>query len=403
MTYGLIDIVKEVSGLRGPARGLRRSEFWAVKDVSFELCPGETIAVIGRNGSGKSTLLKLIAGVLKPDQGCITHGGRLSVLVSLGAGFNPLLTGRENVVTNLALLGLSRREIRERVDEVIRFAEIGEAIDAPLQAYSSGMAARLGFACAVHTSPDILLIDEILSVGDARFRSKCYRKLHDLRRAGVATVLVTHNTNAVLTMADRAIYLDRGRMIADGDPATVLARYEEDLIACREEESRADSPRTSSGMSGGVLTIEGIELLDRWARPVDAAVCGEPATLAVRYRALRRANGVGLGVIVRELTEDSDVVLNLHSERDGRLFEIETGCGRIEVRFPALGLRPRVYSARVYLSAPGLYVYDLVDSYRFRVVARETMSQNLYFQPREWHASPLSDVEWPDGSVGGRV
>jgi lipopolysaccharide transport system ATP-binding protein len=401
MAYGFLDMVREIASARRHTAELRPSEFWAVDNVSFDLWRGESLGLVGRNGSGKSTLLRLISGIFKPDKGSVRYEGKIAALIALGAGFNPVLTGRENVITNLAILGLSRREIQERVEEVLDFADIGDAIDAPLQTYSSGMSARLGFACAIHTRPDILLIDEVLSVGDAKFRGKCYRKLHELRRSGVATILVTHNVNAVLSMTDRAIYLSKGRMVMNGAPAAVMSRYEEDLVAIVDAQPAAvNGPADPQPHDRVGLTIDSVRFVDDRGHARDPVVAGRPAQMSVRYRATRDIPEVGLGVIVRELVDESEVVLNLHSERDGKVFAVGPGQGTIDVSFPALGLRPGLYTAKVYLSAPGMYQYDMVESYRFRVVAKENMSQCLYYQPREWRMHVLDAAVAADARVG---
>ncbi|NEP28570.1 ABC transporter ATP-binding protein, partial [Moorena sp. SIO3I6] len=166
LLYGVHDIGTELLGLRQKDDKLRKKEFWALKDVSIQLRRGEAIGLVGKNGSGKSTLLRIISGLIKPDVGSVEVKGRLAPLIALGAGFNPILTGRENIYANMSILGLSKKEIDQRFDQVLEFAEIGDAIDSPVQTYSSGMAARLGFASAIHTEPDILLIDEVLAVGD---------------------------------------------------------------------------------------------------------------------------------------------------------------------------------------------------------------------------------------------
>ena len=398
--YGLADICREVCGMRREARQLRRSEFWALRGIDFDLHRGECLGLVGRNGSGKSTLLRLITGIIKPDTGTIAYRGRLAALISLGAGFNPVLTGRENVITNLAILGLSRAEIRDRFDAVLEFAEIGDAIDAPLQTYSSGMAARLGFACAIHTNADILLIDEVLSVGDAKFRGKCYRKLHDLRRSGLATILVTHNVNAILSMADRVIYVAKGRKVMEGYPAAVMARYEEDLLG--DGDLKPGSSESVEGRPNGLgVGIESVGFFGDAGSPVDPVVSGRSARMSVRYQAAKEITNVGLGILVRELAAEGDVVLNLHSERDGRLFTLAPGRGAIDLVFPQVGLKPGVYTAKVYLSAPGLYVYDQIDSYRFRVVAERSMSQCLFFQPREWRLRTEEGHDTPAATSAG--
>ena len=224
--YGVKDLASELLLQRQSRSVLRRDEFWSLHNVSFELHRGETLGLVGHNGAGKSTLLKLIHGLLKPDAGRIWIQGRVGALIELGMGFNPILTGRENIYVNAAILGLTRREVTQRLDLIINFADIGEAIDAPLQSYSSGMKVRLGFAIASLLDPDILLIDEILSVGDSSFRERCYDRLMDYKKQGGAIIFVSHNAPAVEAVSDRVIWLDHGKVAAIGDPADVLERYE---------------------------------------------------------------------------------------------------------------------------------------------------------------------------------
>ncbi len=211
--YGIQDITSELLGVREKSDKLRKKEFWALKDVSFQLRRGEALGLVGKNGSGKSTLLRIIAGLIRPDTGSVEIQGRIAPLIALGAGFNPILTGRENIYANMAILGLSKREIDRRFDAVVEFAEIEDAIDAPVQTYSSGMRSRLGFASAIHTEPDILLIDEVLAVGDSRFRGKCFRRLHELREQGTSFILVSHNLHSILSVCSSAVYLKTGEFI----------------------------------------------------------------------------------------------------------------------------------------------------------------------------------------------
>jgi len=198
----------------------------ALDGVSFEVRRGEAFGIVGRNGSGKSTALALMAGVLGPSSGEVRVSGRLAPLLELGAGFHPELSGRENVGLNAAILGLRRREIRARFDAIVDFAGVRDFIDEPLRTYSSGMQMRLGFAVAVHTDPEVLLIDEVLAVGDVEFQRKCLDKMAEFRKAGVTIVLVTHDFSTVLSMCDRAILLERGRVAAAGAPAEVAPEYQ---------------------------------------------------------------------------------------------------------------------------------------------------------------------------------
>src|SRR5579862_6658752 len=199
--------------------------FTALHDVSLTVPRGRTLGVIGRNGSGKSTLLKLVAGITKPSSGTVRVNGRVSALIELGAGFHPEISGRENVFINGIMLGLSRREIANRFDEIVRFAELEDFIDAPVKTYSSGMYMRLGFAVAINVDPDVLLVDEVLAVGDEAFTHKCLDKFAEFRRRGRTVLLVTHSLQLVETLCDDALWLDGGRVQSHGDPKRVIGAY----------------------------------------------------------------------------------------------------------------------------------------------------------------------------------
>ncbi len=204
-------------------RRLERLE--VLRGVSFELRRGESLALVGRNGAGKSTLLSLIARVYKPTSGSIEIRGRVAPLLELGAGFHPDLSGRENVFFNGVILGLTRKEILARTDSIIAFAELESHIDAPVRSYSSGMLARLGFAVAVHVDADILIVDEVLAVGDFEFEQKCYRKIDEFRKAGGSILFVSHGWESVRRVADRCIWLENGLIAQEGDPDDVLSAY----------------------------------------------------------------------------------------------------------------------------------------------------------------------------------
>jgi ABC-type polysaccharide/polyol phosphate transport system ATPase subunit len=204
-------------------------EFEALRGVSFQVSDGEVLGIIGRNGSGKSTLLKLIAGVYKPSAGRVEVHGSVAALIELGAGFHSDLTGRENILLNGLLLGLTRKQVLEREEKIIEFADIGAFIDSPVKQYSSGMFMRLAFAIAVEVDPDVLLVDEILSVGDAEFQEKCDQRMEEFRQAGKTIVLVSHDLQAVSRLCTRVILLDHGGIVTDGEPAIVLERYRDSV------------------------------------------------------------------------------------------------------------------------------------------------------------------------------
>ncbi len=254
---------------------------WALDDVSFDIKAGETVGVIGPNGSGKSSCLSLIAGTTAPTTGAITAHGRVSSLLELGAGFHSELTGRENIFLNGAILGIPRKTIRERFDRIVEFSGVRDFLDMPVKFYSSGMYVRLGFAVAVETDPDILLVDEVLAVGDIAFQAKCFSRIRDFQRAGKTLVIVSHGLQTVEEFCDRVFLLHRGKMVAQGDPSDVIFTY----------------LRSYMGEGGGVRTQEygnrDVEIED--ARFVDAEghetgtfETGRPMIVEVRYNARRR-------------------------------------------------------------------------------------------------------------------
>jgi lipopolysaccharide transport system ATP-binding protein len=221
--------------------------FRALQDVSFTVRAGEVVGILGRNGSGKSTLLQIICGTLQPSTGSVQTTGRVAALLELGAGFNPEFTGIENIHFNAGILGLSRAEIRNRLDEILAFADIGEHVHQPVKTYSSGMYVRLAFAVAACVEPDVLIIDEALAVGDVQFQAKCFRRFEDLVRAGKTILFVTHSTEQVVRHCSRALLLENGRLIDDGEPRQIANRYLDLLLGAREPGSAPAGPAWSQG------------------------------------------------------------------------------------------------------------------------------------------------------------
>jgi len=224
MYYGAIDIGRNIFGLSSRSEKLRKDEFWALNDISFELKRGETLGIVGPNGSGKTTLLKLLNGIFWPDKGKVTVKGRIGALIELGTGFHPLLTGRDNVYINAAILGMTRKEVDEKFDEIIKFADIGDFIDTPVKFYSSGMFVRLGFAVAVHCDPNILLVDEVLAVGDIEFQNKCLSKISEIQE-NATIIIISHNMNTIKLICDRCLFLYKGNQIDLGNVSDTLNAY----------------------------------------------------------------------------------------------------------------------------------------------------------------------------------
>jgi ABC-type polysaccharide/polyol phosphate transport system ATPase subunit len=255
-------------------------EFWALTDVSFEVTEGSTTGLIGANGSGKSTMLKCLARILRPDKGSVSVTGKMSALLELGAGFHPELTGRENVFLNGAILGLKQKELQERFDDIVDFAGIGQFIDEPVKNYSSGMYVRLGFSVAINVEPDILLVDEVLAVGDEEFQRKCLERFKYLKDNGKTVIIVSHSMSSVVNMCDHAIWFKQGKKMADGDPREVVEAYTGSIVAHeRPASEEADGNRWGSGE----VRLDKVELLDGSGKAVTKVACGDPLTLRLWY------------------------------------------------------------------------------------------------------------------------
>jgi lipopolysaccharide transport system ATP-binding protein len=280
MWYGLADIAREVFG-RGAGDGarLRRAEFWALRDVSFEVEQGESLAVIGANGAGKSTLLKVLYGLIKPDAGSVRLAGRVGALIELGTGFNPVLSGRENVYVNAALLGFSRREVDGLMDEIADFAGLREFIDTPVQYYSTGMQARLSYAVAARLNPDVLLVDEVLAVGDIAYQHKCFAHMRKYLDTGGSLVFVSHNTYQIQAICRRGIVLEQGRLTFSGTAVEALNFYFE--MRHRNGRPATGAPPDKALDAERPIFIEGITAE---AAQGGAIQTGEDLRLTLKYR-----------------------------------------------------------------------------------------------------------------------
>jgi lipopolysaccharide transport system ATP-binding protein len=278
-------------------------KFTALQDISFEITKGESVGIIGCNGSGKSTLLQLICGILKPTSGSVEVAGQISALLELGAGFNPEFTGRENVYFQGAVMGLMKEEMDDRFDDIASFADIGEFIDQPVRTYSSGMFVRLAFAVAISFKPEILVIDEALSVGDAIFQHKSKKRIQQLRDSGTSLFLVSHDRNAITAMCDRCILLDKGQLQMDAAPMEVMDYYYA-IMAARSGEtalqtlSRSGQAQMISG--SGEAVVERIALVDEAGREVQAVVPGQEVTLEFRIRTHQAIPRLVLGFTIRD-------------------------------------------------------------------------------------------------------
>ena len=328
----------KASLMRG--RRAKYDEFWALRDVDFTIPQGSTFGLIGENGSGKSTLLKCLARILVPDEGSIRVGGSVAALLELGSGFHPELTGRENVYLNGSILGLGKREIDRKFDGIVDFAGIEQFIDQPVKNYSSGMYVRLGFSVAINVDPDILLVDEVLAVGDAAFQAKCMEKFAEFRAAGKTVVIVSHAMGTMRTMCDHAAWLDHGRLVESG-PATSLVDQYVDATHV-ERPTQGEQPEHEAGRHGtGEVTVERVEVLDAHGTPVTTVRTGDEMRVRVHYDAHERVDKPVFGLAIETL---EGVYVWAYHTRDGGLeIDAVSGKGVVDCVVPSVPLQPGTF------------------------------------------------------------
>ena len=340
--YGLHDLGEILLLSRGDHRlRLRRGEFYAVHNATFQIRRGECVSLLGPNGAGKSTMLKMLNGLIRPDGGSIHIWGRVGALIELGAGFNPLLSGRENVYINGAVLGLNKREIDRRFDDIVDFSDLSHVIDTPVQTYSSGMRVRLGFSIAANLRPQLMLIDEVLAVGDVGFRLKCLDQLQKLSREGVSIIIVTHAVNMLTRLSDRAIVFGRGRIEFDGDLARGISTYER-LLDIRQENRDQELPQGS-----GEARIGECEVRDAQGNPRTEFRSGESLRLRIPLESDRPIRG---GRVIVSLNSPSVGVIASLTTSDARIpLEIGPAGSTIELQLPELPLTVGSYNVTISL------------------------------------------------------
>jgi ABC-type polysaccharide/polyol phosphate transport system ATPase subunit len=352
-------------------------DFWALQDVSFTVGRGESFGIVGVNGSGKSTLLQILAGILQPTRGTIKTVGRISALLELGSGFNHEFTGRENVYMNASILGMSRREISERMSEIEDFAEIGSFLDQPVKTYSTGMAMRLAFAVAIHVDPDILIIDEAIAVGDVYFRQRCLRKIHQIRDSGKTVLFVSHSPTDIKAFCDRCLWLDRGRIAGLGDVDAVLARFL--AFTAMKGAAGATAPVTgaTSLLPGMALvkpigehgyrygsqkgSVIGAAVLNQRHGEVTAAHPGTPLTIRVSAVAHQTIARPVVGFLVRN--SRGEVIFGTNTARDGVALEALPSGDQIacDFTFSVPELYPGSYRISVALSEGTVEDFNVCD------------------------------------------
>ncbi|MFT3729335.1 MAG: ABC transporter ATP-binding protein [Terricaulis sp.] len=315
-----------------------REEFWALRDASFDIKKGENVGIIGLNGAGKSTLLKLLSRIATPTTGEITIRGRLGALLEVGTGFHQELTGRENTYLYGSILGMTRAEVNEKFDAIVEFSEIGEFIDTPVKRYSSGMYVRLAFAVAAHLDPEILLLDEVLAVGDFAFQRKCMNFARQLEQKGSTILFVSHNMFSIKTMCERVIYLKKGQVVFDGPTDEGLKLYESDS-------KLQSSPWFGDASKNPPIVITDVEMLNDMGRAAGVMDHGKPMTVRVRYKAYKRIEQPDFRIGVTRVDEVHCCTFS--TAADGIDIPFVEGEGTIEMRTPALNLVADLYNTSI--------------------------------------------------------
>ncbi|MCH8852938.1 MAG: ABC transporter ATP-binding protein, partial [Planctomycetes bacterium] len=320
--------------LRRRRAELSERQFWALSEVSFEVQRGEVLGIIGPNGAGKSTVLKLLAGILRADRGEVLVNGRLAALIEVGAGFHGDLTGRENVFLNGAILGMGRAEIRRKLDQIVEFAGIARFLDTPVKRYSSGMYARLGFSIAAHVDPEVLLVDEVLSVGDAVFRLRCDQRMRQLVQDGTTLVFVTHNLQQMQSICPRAIVLDHGRGVFDGSAREAVGYYmtamSDAYVARATDVSPDGDDRTE------MVKLLGLRFLNEHGEDVAWLTCRQAIRTEVRFELPSPVGRLAVELNLRATTSEN--LLSINSGRDDRFFNAPAGVNVVTLTIPALPL-----------------------------------------------------------------
>ena len=355
LSQGTKQVVRRL--LRRDSDGTSRSEeFWALRDVSFEVQPGERLGVIGRNGAGKTTLLKVLSRITEPTRGRVRLRGRVSSLLEVGTGFHPELTGRENIYLNGAILGMTREEIRRKYDEIVAFAEVERFLDTPVKRYSSGMYVRLAFSVAAHLEPEILLVDEVLTVGDAAFQKKCLGKMGEVARGGRTILFVSHNMAAIESLCNRCIRLDGSKLVDEGTPEDVTSQY---LAAIQDIKSVGTPADRNDRVGSGEGRFLDVRLLDSVGREVNQIRMGTGLTMTAHYDVRSPISNPVFGFLIAD--ERGRIVLRAYSHEsyDGDLTKLSHG-GSVSVRIEALPLMYGNYHVHLWLSQ-NRYPIDYVE------------------------------------------
>lgn len=361
--HALAAPARALSGRKGREARPKTEEFWALRDVSFEIAEGEAVGIVGRNGAGKSTLLKVISRISPPTRGRVTVRGRVGTLLEVGTGFHPELSGRENVFLNGAVLGMKRREILRKYDDIVEFAGVERFLETPVKRYSSGMYVRLAFAVAAHLEPEILLVDEVLAVGDVDFQRKCLGKMQDAAGHGRTVIFVSHNMGAIQRLCSRALLIDSGRLALDGPPAEVVAAYL-DRATSEQSGGRTRVPADIPRIGTGEARLQELSLTDLSGQPLGGLHLGQPFRVTVVFEVFERIDDAVVEIGVSPFGGDRMATIQ-SVDRERPLLTFEPGTRRVSAEIEAT-LLPGEFALDVGLHhATGITVDYVTSTIRF--------------------------------------
>ena len=397
MYYGVIDIIRSMFKISYNTEQLRKGEFWALNNVNLELKKGDTLGIIGVNGSGKSTLLRLITGIFPPDKGKISFKGRIGALIAVGAGFHPHMTGKENIYLNGTILGMSRKELDKKINDIVEFAEIGDFVDAPVSTYSSGMRVRLGFAIAVHCEPDILLVDEVLSVGDLSFRNKALRKMSEFKDKANALIFISHNLDQIRVLCNRVIILEHGEVIYDGSTDKGIITYENNSKDSRVE--AINSSRKKDSLFRLIRTdkdkvlFNDTGLLNKHDKKINEIRINQPLNVFVDFTLNEDYKEIYFTIgFVDETNSNVFLWVKSNDLNKVRFLNLKKGNYRIKVSFSEHHLGPGVYFINYHIlnGITGESYNHGFSNFAFSVKSEKHYERGIVAADEKWELENLS-------------
>jgi lipopolysaccharide transport system ATP-binding protein len=377
-----------------PPASSRGGTIWALKVISFEVKRGEIVGIVGHNGAGKSTLLKILSRIIEPTEGRAEVYGRVGSLLEVGTGFNGELTGLENIYLNGAILGMKKAEIDRKLDEIVDFSGIEQFMGTPVKRYSSGMYVRLAFAVAAHLEPEILILDEVLAVGDAAFQKKCLGKMQDVTRQGRTVLFVSHNMAAIQGLCSKCYLLRGGQLIAEGSPRSVVAQY----LAEASVASPVQLAQRKDRQGNGEIEFLAVAILDANGRPIDGALSGQDIAIAVSYRSRDGKPISRLDVHITFFTASQQFMFTCSSEGSGHLLDVAPPTGQLICHIPELPLAPGQYVFNLFASVGGVPADWVQQAGTLRVAAGDYFGTGLlrthddgFLVKHKWTTSPVSN------------